>query len=335
MSFAATAALLALAEAWPRPMREINTPWPIRLVQRLKVWLVAAFMVSFVAGLATGPFAIQHFNRISLWGLPANLATEALSSLVIMPALAVGAFLELFGLGGAVLAAAGWGLERLGEVAAFFAKAPHATQLIASAPDWTLGVSFLGLLFVCLWRGPWRWLGLIGFAAVTLAPRPPVPALWIAGGGANVGVAEAGRALVLRARVQAFGAELWSRRRGLALPDDETAEAWRDAAYDCGRDDCLPLAPAPVKVAAWWRLRAPTPGQLKVLCKDAEVVVIRTGEGACPGRLVLGQAALMRGGAAEVYREGSGWRVVWAQDERGRRPWTAAEGDEPLSDSGG
>ena len=52
--------------------------------QRLRDWLVAGFVISFVAGLATGPFAIQHFNRVTLWGLPANLATEALSSLVVV-----------------------------------------------------------------------------------------------------------------------------------------------------------------------------------------------------------------------------------------------------------
>src|SRR5690606_29937667 len=39
MSFAATAALVALAEIWPRPVREINTPWPIRTVQALGSWL--------------------------------------------------------------------------------------------------------------------------------------------------------------------------------------------------------------------------------------------------------------------------------------------------------
>ena len=33
MSFAATAALVALAEIWPRPIREIEVPWPIRAVQ--------------------------------------------------------------------------------------------------------------------------------------------------------------------------------------------------------------------------------------------------------------------------------------------------------------
>jgi competence protein ComEC len=212
-----------------------------------------------------------------------------------------------------------------------FAGWPHAVQLVASAPDWTLAASFLGLLFVCLWRGRMRWLGLLAFAAVVVWPRPSTPALWVAAGGTNVGVAEAGQALVLRPQVQAFGTELWSRRRGLSLPAEDMAAAWRARAFDCDRDDCLPLAAAPVKVAAWWRLRAPTPGQLEVLCGSAEVVIVRTGAAACPGRLVLDAPAMARGGAAEVYRDAAGWRVVWAQDQRGRRPWSAAEGDEPVS----
>jgi competence protein ComEC len=69
MSFAATAALVALAEIWPRPVREIDVPWPIRVVQGAAAWIAASLAVSFVAGLATGPFAIQHFNRVSSWGV--------------------------------------------------------------------------------------------------------------------------------------------------------------------------------------------------------------------------------------------------------------------------
>jgi competence protein ComEC len=30
-----------------------------------------------------------------------------------------------------------------------------------------------------------------------------------------------------------------------------------------------------------------------------------------------------RGGSAELYRAGrKGWKVIWAQDLRGHRPWT-------------
>jgi competence protein ComEC len=327
MSFAATAALLAMAEAWPRPTREISVPWPILAWQRLGVWLGAAFMISFVAGLATGPFAIQHFNRVTLWGLPANLATEALSSLVVLPALAVGAVLELAGWGGGPLSLAHWGLQATTAMARLFAGLPGAVMVVASAPEWTLPVAFLGLLFVCLWKGRLRWVGLPFFAAVSLAPRPPTPDLWIAAEGANAAVRAGREAVVLRPQSQAFASELWTRRRGLVPPADPAARA--EALFDCGRDACIARPAAPVRLAAWRRRIPPTPQALARLCAGAEVVILRTGTapaGSCGGALVLDQPALARGGAAELYRTPRGWRVVWAQDLRGDRPWTRAGG---------
>jgi len=108
MSFAATAALVALAEGWPRPVKEISTPWWIRWPQAGMTWLAASVAASLVAGLATAPFAMQHFNRVAVWGLPANLLVAPLSSFVIMPFLAIGALLEPLGLGVPFLAVAGW-----------------------------------------------------------------------------------------------------------------------------------------------------------------------------------------------------------------------------------
>ena len=82
-----------------------------------------------------------------------------------------------------------------------------------------------------------------------------------------------------------------------------------------------------MKLATWRRRIAPSREALDRLCAGAEVVILRTGaapRGACGGVLVLDQAALKRGGAAELYRTPRGWRVVWAQDLRGDRPWTRA-----------
>jgi competence protein ComEC len=90
MSYAATVALVALADIWPHPQRAINAPLAIRVLQKAKDWLVAGIAVGTVAGAATAPFAIEHFNRVWLYGLPANLLLEPLSSFVIMPALAPG-----------------------------------------------------------------------------------------------------------------------------------------------------------------------------------------------------------------------------------------------------
>ena len=194
-----------------------------------------------------------------------------------------------------------------------------------AAPGWVLPVSFVGLLVVCLWRGRLRVLGLPLFAVVWLWPRAAPPVAWIAGQGANLAVAQGRSVVLLRPRSQRFGFELWAHRRGygFAADPDAAAEA-SDALADCGRDSCTPKPGAPLAVAGWWRLKPPSAEQLTTLCAGARLVVLRTGEGACPGVRVIGHDELARGGAAEVFRlQGGGWRLSWAQDARGDRPRTA------------
>lgn len=330
MSFAATTALVALAELWPRPIREINTPWPIRAVQGTGQWLLASLAASFVAGLATGPFAMQHFNRVSTFGLIANLVVAPISSFLMMPALAVGAVLAPLGLGGPPLAVAGFAIGLMNKVAATAAAMPGAQLVVASAPAWALPAAFLGLLWLCLWRGPLRWLGLPLALAVTLAPRPPAPDAWISADGATLAVRQGGEAILLRPDVKRFGAEIWARRRGLEVADTpQTDLARRNAAYDCDRWSCLPR-PGAQPVAAVWTRRATTiDKKLPAFCAHAEVVVVRGAveARACPGRLVLSDADFRKGGSAELYRTPQGWRVVWAQPLRGDRPWTRGVSD--------
>lgn len=323
MSFAATAALVAMAGVWPQPVKEINTPWPIRLVQGAGGWIVAGAAISFVAGLATAPFAMQHFNRISTWGLASNLAVQPISSLLMMPGLALGAVLMPFGLEAWPLQMAGWAIELTNRIAATAAAAPHAQVVVASGPAWTLPVTFLGLLWICLWRGPLRWLGAPLALAVALTPKPPAPDVWISADGAAVAVRSGRDAVLMRPDVKLFGAELWARRRGL---EPLISEAARDAVFACDRQSCAPGGSAPAPIAAAWNLKRPLPpGRLEELCARAEVVVLRNDfrPEACAAPLVLTGADFRRGGSAELTRlPDGGWRVSWAQDQRGRRPWT-------------
>lgn len=324
MSFAATAALVALAEAWPRPPREINAPWPIRIVQAVGVWTLASLGASFVAGLATGPFAMQHFNRVSTFGLAANLLVAPISSFLMMPALALGAVLAPLGLGGAPLAAADVAIDTMNLVAAKAAAMPHAQVTVASAPAWTLPAAFLGILWLCLWRGPLRWLGLPLALSVSLCPRPPTPDLWIAADGAALAVSRGGQAIFYRPDAKRFAAELWARRRGLELPVDP--QAARDVLLDCDRWSCTPRpGVGGPRVAAIWTRRASTiEKKLPLFCQWAEVIVVRgkADPAACPKALILDEDDFARGGAAELYRSPQGWRAVWAQDQRGLRPWS-------------
>jgi len=322
MSFAATAALVALAEAWPRPVREISVPWPIRVFQGATAWLAVSVGASLVAGLATGPFAMQHFNRVAVWGLPANLAVAPLSSFVIMPFLALGAALEGAGLGGPFLTVAGWGIDGMMAIANGFASASGAQRVVASGPPFTLALAFVGLMMLCLWRGRLRWLGAPLALAVALWPRPAAPDVWIAPDGATAAVRQGHQAVLLRPDARRFGAELWSRRRGLAI----APAAASDPAYACDRRACLPTAAAPVALALSWSRVAPEDADLATMCVRAEIVVLRGAApvkpAACRDRVVLDADDFAAGGAAELYRRHGEWWIVRAQPLRGVRPWT-------------
>ncbi len=325
MSFAATAALVALAEAWPRPTREISVPWPIRLIQCAGTLFAASLAASFVAGLATGPFALQHFNRISTFGLVSNLLVEPISSFLMMPALAIGAVLTPLDLGHWPLKAAGFAIWLMNRIAEATASLPHAQMTVAAAPAWTLATAFLGILWMCLWRGHLRWLGLPMALAVSFAPRPPSPDLWVSADASAMAVREGATAILYRTDVKLFAAQVWARRRGLEQPADPLAA--RNADYDCDRWSCMPRtgASAPRVAAAWTRRSSTVDKKLPAFCAYSEVIILRgdADPAACPKALLLTARDFERGGSAELYRQAGGrWRVVWAQPLRGDRPWT-------------
>src|SRR5204862_6387977 len=130
----------------------------------------------------------------------------------------------------------------------------YALIIVPSGPDWTLPTAFLGLLWLCLWKGPLRWLGLPLALAVTLAPKPPTPDVWAAADGSAVAVRAGRDAILMRPDVKLFGAELWARRRGLRPLE---TEAQRDRAFDCDHWSCAAGAAAPVRVAAAWNVKRP------------------------------------------------------------------------------
>jgi competence protein ComEC len=87
MSFAAIIGLIALAE-WQRKLAppdifpETSLGWVTRWIRRYNVGMLLA---SFIAGLATAPFAIFHFDRAPGYSLLANLLATPIVGVVIMP----------------------------------------------------------------------------------------------------------------------------------------------------------------------------------------------------------------------------------------------------------
>jgi competence protein ComEC len=333
MSFCATASLVAMAEIWPRKAHAAGLIWPLAALQRAKDWLIAMVMVSFVAGAATGPFAIQHFNRVANYGVLANLTADFLASAVLMPALALCLAAQTLGLGheqlGPLFWVAGWTARGVIAIGHVFSNAPGAAVTMASAPPIALAISYVGIVFACLWRGRLRWIGLPMAAAVALWPRPAPPAAWISSDGGDAAVVVGGEAVALKPTTRLYATQTWAQRRNLRLPAEPQAAL--NALYDCDRSACAPHAYTRPAIAAWWTKREPRPGRLAELCERADILIMRADAALppqCDDVRVLRRAAFERGGAAEIYPSVSGWRFVWSQPQRGLRPWTISDSAE-------
>jgi len=94
MSFAASGALIALYEVWPK----LDRPERPGLVARAGGWFVGAAATSFVASFATLPFALHHFDRAAVFSVLANIVSTPVITLWTTPAAALAATAAPLGL---------------------------------------------------------------------------------------------------------------------------------------------------------------------------------------------------------------------------------------------
>lgn len=179
MSFAATMALVALFELLSRAPHApvLPTPGPIIGFMQWSTKAVGAvLLISLVAGVATDPFAIYHFQRFSLYALPANLLAEPILSFLVAPAAIAAAALAPFGLADAPLQVMSSGLDLIAAIGQTFGERPEAVRAMPKPPEMAFCVCVLALLWTCLWRGALRWLGApilaLSISLYVAAPQP-------------------------------------------------------------------------------------------------------------------------------------------------------------------
>jgi competence protein ComEC len=179
MSFAATMALVALFEMLKRAPHEPALPAPGPLIGALQAsvrGLGGVILISLVAGLATDPFAIYHFQRFSIYALPANLIAAPIMSFLVAPAAAAAAVLGPFGLADPALEVMASALDLIAAIGATFGGRPEALRALPAPPDIAFLLCVFAMLWAALWRGALRWLAVAPFAACivlyAVAPRP-------------------------------------------------------------------------------------------------------------------------------------------------------------------
>ncbi len=188
------------------------------MLERWPRWTLPVFTLvasSAIAGIATAPYAAAHFNRFTDYGFVANLLTVPVMGAAIMPAGVLAFLLAPIGLAWAPLWVLGIACEWVLLVAHRIAAMEGSVTGIPAPGVWALPLITLGALWLILWPGRARLVGLAvaaaGLAAWPLAERP---GLLISGDGRLLGLmGPEGRALSA-ARGGGFAAGNWLENDG-------------------------------------------------------------------------------------------------------------------------
>jgi competence protein ComEC len=164
MSFVAVVGLAAVYEAAAPKMTALRHRGGV-LGSRIGLFVAATVLATLVASLATAPFAIYHFNRITLYGLLANLVAVPVMAMWIMPLGILSFLLMPLGLKSLGLVPMGWGILTVLWIAEGVAALPGAMALVPPMPTAGLAILSLGGIWACVLRGPIRSYGLPAVAA--------------------------------------------------------------------------------------------------------------------------------------------------------------------------
>ncbi|KUJ85921.1 competence protein [Ruegeria marisrubri] len=219
MSFAATTALVAVFGG----LRDVE-------IAVRPAWLRPAgalFLSSAVAGLATAPVAAAHFNTLAHYGLLANLLSVPVMGTVVIPAAVLAAIFAPLGLEEVGLWIMGLGLSWILGVADWVAGLDGARGFVPNPPTYVLPAMTVGVLWVILWQGRWRWGGVVpAIVALALWGQGQRPEILIADTGGLVGVlTEQGRALSKK-RGGRFIATVWLENDGDGADQAAAAARW-------------------------------------------------------------------------------------------------------------
>jgi len=309
MSFAATTALVAVF-GWIRDLQ-----W--RLGPRWLQPVLGVVISSAVAGLATAPIGAAHFNTMAHYGLLANLASVPLMGTVVIPAAVLALVLAPVGAEVIGLWLMGVGLRWILWVADTVANLDGAQSYVPGPSPYVLPLMALGALFVILWRGRARFVGVAGIVgALTLWQFGDRPALLIADTGGLVGkMTTEGRALS-KEKGAGFIARNWLENDGDGADQITAAARWD------GEGGLVP-----VRHLSGKRARDSFAG-----CESGEIVVANgdVADGVKKSCLFLDPRVLRRTGAVAVIADKAGVRILTARDRAGDRMWSGwARGPAP------
>lgn len=330
MSFAAVLAIIALHNSGP--IRAFLAPreerWITRQMRRAAMLLVTGLVIEA----ALTPIVLFHFHRAGLYGAFANVVAIPLVTLVSMPAIAFGLALDLGGIGAPAWWIVDKSLQALLAIAHWTAEQPGAVKLMPQMGYGTYALFLGGGLWLALWRGRARLLGLmpVTVGGIALAVTP-VPDVMVSTDGRHVAITGEGhRLLMLRESRSDYALSNMLETAGMsgeavALPD------WPGAR--CSRDFCTMVIARGDR--AWTLLMARSRERIEeralaAACERSDLVIAdRWLPRSCrPRWLKADRALLEKTGGLSLYLEEK--RIATVAQAQGEHGWWRPPPERPL-----
>jgi len=208
MSFAAATALIAVYEVYrPKNIFENRS-----IIQKIGVYFFSVILTTFIASLATMPYAVYHFRTFAFYAILSNILAAPLIAFVIMPFIFISLLVYPFSLSAYPLHIVGFGLSFLNRLTHFVSSLAFADLSIPPMPTWGLIVITLGGLWLCLLQTKGRFLGFIliilGFSSYAFVKTPDM--LYTADG-QTIGLVnkQKNELIIFSKKKNAFLAQVW------------------------------------------------------------------------------------------------------------------------------
>jgi competence protein ComEC len=187
MSFSAVLAIVALHSS--APVKAFLAPREESNIRRLGRGTAMLFLTGLVIEIALMPIVLFHFHRAGLYGAVANVMAIPLVTFVSMPLIALGLLFDLVGMGAPFWWLTEKSLNLLLSIAHFTSSQPGAVKLMPQMSGLTIALFAAGGLWLALWTGKARLLGLIpaGIATLMLLATP-IPDVLVGREGRHVGI---------------------------------------------------------------------------------------------------------------------------------------------------
>ncbi len=315
MSFAAVLAIVSLSGA--QPVRRFLAPREEGVIARTARATAMLLISGIVVELALMPIGFYHFHRAGLYGAIANVIAIPLTTVVIMPAVALALVLDIAHLGAPAWWVAGQAIRFLIGLAHWVAERPGAVTLLPTMSGVAFALFAFGGLWLGLWRGAVRLWGLLpAFAGVLWLCTLQPPDILVTGDGRHVAIVEDGGRTLLTLRNTRSDYTRQSIKEIAGFSGDlRPLETWPSAR--CNDDFCrIDIS----KTGRLWRVllsrghEAVSERSLAAACAGADIVIAdRWLASSCrPAWLLIDRDTLGRTGGLSIDLEGQSVDTVAA-----------------------